>query len=93
MIRPELKVRLYAWGRWILMIDALAYILALLRTPHIDPTSFEFSAYLWGGMPLCIAALLLLSCGTGKWQTLLVVIDLIGMYLWLSYIGLQIMTH
>lgn len=88
-----LKARLYAWGRSILMIDALAYILAVLRTPHIANTGFEFSMYLFGGGSLCVIALLLLGFGSGKWKLPLIVIDLAGMYCWFSYVGLQIMKH
>jgi len=64
------------------------YLLAVLRTPHIDHTGSEFFFYFFGSGSLCFVALLLLGIGSGRGRILLMLIDLIGLYVWFSYRGL-----
>jgi len=71
----------------------LAYLLATLRTPHIDPTGSEFLFYMFGGGSLGIIALVLLSLGSGRGRVVLVLLDLIALYLWFSYVSFQVMLH
>jgi hypothetical protein len=58
-----------------------------------DPTGNEFFFYFFGGGSLCFIALLLLCVGRGRGRLLLVLIDLIGVYLWFAYVTFQAMLH
>ena len=40
----EMRHRVYVYGASILAVDGLAYLLAILRTPHIDPLEANFSS-------------------------------------------------
>ena len=50
MNRSERRPLLFLLGFALLTVDLLVYAAALLRTPHIDPTSVEFFIYLFGGI-------------------------------------------
>ena len=89
----EMRQKTYVYGALILAVDGLAYVAAIFRTPHIDPTGSEFFFYFFGGGLLGIVALLLLSLGLGRTKVLLVLIDLIALYLWFSYMSFQVMLH
>jgi hypothetical protein len=92
-MKIELRRRAYVYGASALAIDGLAYLLAIFRTPHIDPTGSEFFFYFFGGGSLGIVALVLLSLGLGRGRVFLVLIDLIALYLWFSYVSFQVMLH
>jgi hypothetical protein len=89
----ELRQKLYKYGVSILAVDALMYVLAGLRTPHIDPTGYEFFLYFFGGGSLCMLALLFLGIGFGRGRTLLVLFGVVGLYFWFSYVTFQVMLH
>ena len=89
----EMRQKVYVYGASILVIDGLAYVLAISRTPHIDPTGSEFFFYFFGGGLIGMIALPLLSLGLGRAKVLLVPINLIALYLWFSYVSFQVMLH
>jgi hypothetical protein len=88
-----LRQKLYSYGVSILAVDTPIYVLAKVRTPHIDPTGYEFYLYFFGGGLICIVALPLLAIGLGRGQILLLLVDVIGLYLWFSYFTFQVMLH
>jgi hypothetical protein len=92
-MKIEIQHRVYLYGASVLIVDGLAYLLATLRTPHIDPTGSEFFFYMFVGGPLGIIALVLLSHGSGRGRVVLVLRDLIALYLWFSYVSFQVMLH
>jgi hypothetical protein len=71
----------------------LLYAAALQRTPHLDPTSVEFFIYLFGGMGINILALAFVCFGTGWKRTTVLLVTLVVAYLWISYIGIEVMKH
>jgi hypothetical protein len=89
----ESRPRLYSLGWSFLLIASFGYVLASLRTPHIDPTSYEFFSYFFGGALFALAAFLLILLGLGRWRALLTLIALIVLYLWFSCIAFQVMLH
>ena len=93
MTYRESRPRLYTLGWSFLLITSLEYVLASLRTPHIDPTSYEFFLYFFGGVLFALASLLLILLGVGQWRVLLTFAALIALYLWFSYIAFQVMLH
>ena len=74
-------------------MDGLAYISAVRRTPYIDPVGAEFFFYFFRGGSLCIVALVLLSLSLGRGRLFLVIVDMIALYFWFSYLSTQVMLH
>jgi Ca2+/Na+ antiporter len=93
MTFKESRPKLYTLGCAFLLITSLGYVLASLRTPHIDPTSFEFFAYFFGGAFFAFLGALFCLLGVGRWRPLVVFVTLVVLYLWFSYITFQIMLH
>jgi hypothetical protein len=84
---------LFLSGFALLIVDLLLYAAALLRTPHIDPTSAEFFIYFIGGIAMNIVALTLVCFGSGWRRTTVILVALAVAYLWISYIGIEVMKH
>ena len=73
--------------------DLLLYWSAILRTPHIDPTSAEFFIHFLGGISLNFVALVLASFGVGWKRTTVLLSGVALAYFWISYIGIEVMKH
>jgi hypothetical protein len=83
----------FVTGCGFFVFDAALYAIALYRAPYIDPTSAEFHVYFFGGISFPIVALVLGCFGTG-WERPTVMFATIALgYLWISYIGIEIMKH
>lgn len=48
---------------------------------------------MFGGGSLGIIALVLLGLDSGRGRVVLVLLDLIALYLWFSYVSFQVMLH
>jgi len=80
-------------GYVLFVADLLLYWSAILRTSHIDPTSAEFFIYFIGGIIINVVALILGCFGIGWKRTVVLLSSIALFYLWISYIGLEIMKH
>ncbi|HZL27577.1 MAG TPA: hypothetical protein VFC39_13710 [Acidobacteriaceae bacterium] len=80
-------------GLLLLIADIVLYAVAEVRTPKIDPTSTEFFLYFWGGILLAAISLLLLLFGRGKKRWIPSIAGIVILYLWISYVGLEVMKH
>jgi hypothetical protein len=93
MNRSTLRPLLFISGFGLLTVDSLLYAAALLRTPSIDPTSVEFFIYLFGGIGMNVVALAFACFGTGWRRITFLLVGLAVAYLWISYIGIEVMKH
>jgi hypothetical protein len=93
MDRSQRRTLLFNSGFALLVVDLLLYAVALLRTPNIDPTSIEWFVYFYGGIGLNIVALIFACFGTGWRRITMSLVGLVIAYLWISYMGIEIMKH
>jgi hypothetical protein len=89
----ERRPLLYRSGFALLMVDLLIYAAALRRTQDIDPTSLEFFIYLFGGILMNIVAFIFVCFGTGRKRITTMLVGFVVAYLWISYIGIEVMKH
>jgi hypothetical protein len=90
-IRPNL-----VFAGWLLLGSAIPlYLFAISRSPNLSGGSTEFGFYTWG---LCFMTFGGLACaglgtGAGLKRILLTIASLIAIYLWISYVGMEVMRR
>ena len=89
----QMRENLVAVG-WLLLLLAIpVYLLAISRSPHLSGTSIELGFYIWGLCFMVFGSLACTAFATGRRRVLLAVASLIVGYLWISYMGMEIMRR
>jgi hypothetical protein len=81
------RSRCFRLGRSVVIFCGLLYVVAWLRTPHLMPRhSFnELAIYIFGGLILSVAALILIVVGQGKLRWLFVASSMIEIILFYGF--------
>jgi hypothetical protein len=79
---------------WLLLLLAIpVYLIAISRSPHLSGASIELGFYMWGLCFMVFGSLACAAFGTGRRRAFLAVASLVVAYLWISYIGMEIMRR
>jgi hypothetical protein len=94
-LAAQIRTNLVLVG-WLLLGAATPMCLfAISRSPNLNGASIELGFYIWG---LCFMTFGGLACaalgtGAGLKRILLTIASLVTIYLWISYVGMEVMRR